>query len=53
MKHILTIIKGFFIGIANIIPGVSGGTLAMILNIYDKLGGFEEDNYIDYEPCNK
>ena len=37
MKHILTIIKGFFIGIANIIPGVSGGTLAMILNIYDKM----------------
>lgn len=31
------IIKGFFIGIANIIPGVSGGTLAITLGIYEKL----------------
>ena len=30
-------IKGMVIGIANIIPGVSGGTLAVILGIYDKL----------------
>ncbi len=28
------IIKGFFIGIANIIPGVSGGTLMITLGIY-------------------
>lgn len=28
---------GAVIGIANIIPGVSGGTMAVILNIYDKL----------------
>ena len=31
------ILKGIIIGIANIIPGVSGGTLAVILGIYDKL----------------
>lgn len=29
--------KGAVIGIANIIPGVSGGTLAVVLGIYDQL----------------
>lgn len=33
------IIKGFLIGVANIIPGVSGGTLAITLGIYEKLIG--------------
>ena len=37
MKAILLILKGFIMGIANIIPGVSGGTLAIILGIYEKL----------------
>lgn len=37
MKFLLLIIKGFIIGIANIIPGVSGGTLALILGIYERL----------------
>ena len=31
------IIYGAIIGVANIIPGVSGGTMAVILNVYDKL----------------
>ena len=31
------IIKGAIIGIANIIPGVSGGTMAVSMGIYDKL----------------
>ena len=31
------IIKGMMIGIANIMPGVSGGTLAVSMGIYDKL----------------
>lgn len=30
-------IYGMIIGVANIIPGVSGGTMAVILNIYDRL----------------
>ena len=34
---ILNIIYGCIIGVANIIPGVSGGTMAVMLNIYDKL----------------
>lgn len=31
------IIYGFILGVANIIPGVSGGTFALILGIYPKL----------------
>lgn len=31
------ILKGIFIGIANVLPGVSGGTVAVLLNIYDRL----------------
>ena len=34
---IKNIIKGAIIGIANIIPGVSGGTMAVSMGIYDKL----------------
>lgn len=37
MTFILDTIKGMFIGIANVIPGVSGGTMAVSLGIYDKL----------------
>ena len=37
-KHsIIYFIKGGLIGIANIIPGVSGGTFALILGIYERL----------------
>ncbi len=34
---IVLMIKGFFLGIANIIPGVSGGTLAITMGIYEDL----------------
>ena len=41
LKGILTyvnvILKGFLFGIANIIPGMSGGTLALVLGIYERL----------------
>ncbi len=40
-------IFGAIIGVANIIPGVSGGTMAVVLNVYDKLisaiGNFTKD----------
>jgi putative membrane protein len=36
-EYILRFIKGMIIGIANIIPGVSGGTMALMLNIYEPL----------------
>ena len=37
MKNISLIIKGFFIGVGKIIPGVSGSLLAITMGIYDKL----------------
>lgn len=37
MEFFYNILKGSAIGIANVIPGVSGGTVAFILGIYDKL----------------
>lgn len=38
MKELIkSILKGMVIGIANIIPGVSGGTMAVSMGIYDKL----------------
>lgn len=30
-------LKGIFVGIANIIPGVSGGTIAVVLRIFDEM----------------
>lgn len=36
-EWLLLVIKGACIGIADAIPGVSGGTIAFILKIYDKL----------------
>lgn len=36
-ESLLLIIKGMFIGIANIIPGVSGGTVAFITGVYQEL----------------
>jgi putative membrane protein len=30
-------LKGFVIGLANIIPGVSGGTMALVLGIYERV----------------
>ena len=36
-ENIINILRGFVLGIANIIPGVSGGTLAITLGIYEKL----------------
>lgn len=37
MHYLFDLIKGAMIGIANIIPGVSGGTMAVSLGIYDKM----------------
>lgn len=34
---IVLIIKGFFFGIANIIPGVSGGTMALTMGVYEDM----------------
>lgn len=37
MKHLILILKGVLFGISNAIAGVSGGTIAVITGIYDKL----------------
>ncbi len=37
MKTILILLKGLAVGIANIIPGVSGGTMALMLGIYERI----------------
>ncbi len=34
---IVRLLKGFAMGAANVIPGVSGGTMALITNIYEEL----------------
>ncbi|MFP4698431.1 MAG: DUF368 domain-containing protein [Eubacteriales bacterium] len=39
MKFVLDFLKGSVIGISNIIPGVSGGTMALVMGIYEKLTG--------------
>ncbi len=36
-EHIINFFKGIIIGIANVIPGVSGGTMAVSMGIYEKL----------------
>ena len=36
MNFLRLILIGIAIGMANVIPGVSGGTLAVVFNIYDK-----------------
>ena len=37
MSYCLNLLRGVAIGLANIIPGVSGGTMALILGIYERL----------------
>ncbi|OPJ56673.1 DUF368 domain-containing protein [Clostridium oryzae] len=48
MKYIMNFLKGVAIGLATLVPGVSGGTMAVILGVYDDLihaiGSFFEDS---------
>ena len=37
MDKLIELFKGMGIGIANIIPGFSGGTMAVVFNLYEKL----------------
>jgi putative membrane protein len=37
MQFAIILLKGAVIGVANIIPGVSGGTMALVLGIYERL----------------
>lgn len=37
MEILKLILKGIVLGVANVIPGVSGGTMAVVFNVYDKI----------------
>ena len=37
MYFLKNVFKGILIGVANVIPGLSGATIALILRIYEKL----------------
>jgi putative membrane protein len=39
MKIFFQVLKGGVVGLANLIPGVSGGTMALILGIYERMIG--------------
>ena len=37
MKSLLNVVKGFFVGVANVVAGLSGSTVAIICKVYDDL----------------
>ncbi len=37
MIYVKRFIGGVFIGVSNVIPGISGGTMAVVFNLYDQL----------------
>ncbi|MGU3846627.1 undecaprenyl phosphate translocase family protein, partial [Vibrio diabolicus] len=37
MNYLITFFKGIAMGAADVVPGVSGGTIAFITGIYDTL----------------
>ncbi len=39
MKFLVDVIKGMLVGVANVIPGVSGGTMMVSMGIYEKIIG--------------
>lgn len=38
-KYLLLVLKGIGMGAADVVPGVSGGTIAFITGIYEELVG--------------
>ncbi|MEL7603615.1 MAG: DUF368 domain-containing protein, partial [Bacillota bacterium] len=43
MRFLIKLLKGALIGISVVIPGVSGGSMAMSMGIYDQLIDFVTD----------
>jgi putative membrane protein len=37
MPHLFNVLRGFLMGSADVVPGVSGGTVALVLGIYERL----------------
>ena len=51
MKTIQEILRGVLIGLANIIPGVSGGTMMVSMGIYDTIIGCINTLFKDFKRC--
>ena len=47
MKFLFDVIKGALVGVANIIPGVSGGTMMVSMGIYEKIIGVVNNLFKD------
>ena len=47
MKFLVDVIKGALVGVANIIPGVSGGTMMVSMGIYEKIIGVVNNLFKD------
>ena len=53
MKYLVEILRGIVIGVANIIPGVSGGTMMVSMGIYDTLISCINNLFKDLKGCIK
>ena len=53
MHFLVDMIKGIFVGVANVIPGVSGGTMAVSFGIYDRLLSSISDLFKDIKKSIK
>ena len=49
IKFILDILRGVVIGVANVIPGVSGGTMMVSMGIYDNIIGSINNLFKDFK----
>jgi len=43
MQHLFFVLAGVLFGLANVIPGVSGGTMAVVFGVYERLIGVLSD----------
>ena len=50
LKQLFIFLKGMLFGFANVIPGVSGGTMAVITKVYDKLLGSINNLFKKFKP---
>ena len=53
MKWFLDVLRGMVIGLANVIPGVSGGTMMVSMGIYDKLIWSINNLFKKFKQCFK
>ena len=49
LNYIINIFKGALMGAANVIPGVSGGTMALLTGIFERL--INAIKSFDLEAC--